>query len=180
MVLPVLLPLLCALTPTVETQFAASAAPTRFSATNPNPYPVLLLLGDQAHGARAQMLIAPGAFFETTFPSGTLDDLYMEVVCYSPSGRTASGAVNFNTLLAPGALALAVELVNNTSQPWVLTTSGKFNADSGIDFAPPGFVSQSSSSSTQLLDPTHIPVITPEDVDTDNVAPKIQISNPPI
>lgn len=83
--------LLCAVAfvaaaPVTETQFVASATPTHFAASNPNDYAVLMILGDVAHGARAQMLVAPHAQFETSFPSGTLSDLYIEVVFFAPTG----------------------------------------------------------------------------------------------
>ena len=64
--------------PQTESRFSADVTETHFAATNPNNYSVLLMLGDSVHGARAQMLVAPFATFETSFPQGTLDDLYIE------------------------------------------------------------------------------------------------------
>lgn len=180
MALPVLIPLLCAVPLTAQTQFAASAAPTRFSATNPNAYTVLLVLGDETDGACTQMLMAPGASFETYFPSGTLDGVFMEVVCFTPTGRTTSGAVDFATLLAPGASTLTVELEAGVSAPWIETTSGKFPADSGVDLVSPAFIALQPANATQLLDPNHVPVLTPNEVETNNAAPKIQRTNPPV
>ena len=169
-------PLLCALAlPLDETQFASSAAPTRFCAANTSPYTQLLLLGDEAHGARAQMLIAPGASFETFFPSGTLDGLYMEVVCFTASGRKASGAVSFESLLASGVDSLTIEISNGISLPWINSAAGRTPGDSGIDLVPASLMAHEATSTEPLIvDPTHVPVITPTDVITNTVAPKIR------
>src|SRR5690349_5426656 len=103
MALSKLAPLLCAVAftaaaPAEDRDFVAAATTTHFEAVNPNTFTVLLVLGDVAHGARAQMLIAPGASFGTSFPNGTLEGVYMEVVFFSPEGRVKSGAVSFDSM----------------------------------------------------------------------------------
>jgi hypothetical protein len=169
-------PLLCVLAlPTDETHFAASAAPTRFSAANTSPNTQLLLLGDPTHGTRAQMLIAPGASFETFFPSTTLDGLYIEIVSFTASGRKASGAVSFASVLATGVESLSIEISGGVSVPWLNSANGRTPADSGFDLAPACLMTDAANPNEPLLvDPLHVPVITPSDVITNTVAPKIR------
>jgi len=176
MTLVAIAPLLCALALTLdETQFAASAAPTRFSAANTSPYTQLLILGDEAHGARAQMLIAPGANFETFFPSDTLDGLYMEVVCFTAAGRKASGAVSFESLLASGVDSLTIEISDGKTLPWINSASSRTSGASGIALVPESLMaSEAISTEPLLIDPTHVQVISPTDVITNTVAPKIR------
>ena len=182
MPLVVIAPLLCALALTAgDPQFAASAAPTRFTAANTSTNTLLLLLGDPDHGARAQMLIAPGASFESFFPSDTLNGLYLEVVSFTPTGRKASGAVSFASVLATGVDSLTVELTNGVSLPWLNSGSSRISGDSGSDLVPPSFLANETNSNAPIIvDPTHVPVLTPTDVITNNVAPKIRSVDPSI
>jgi hypothetical protein len=168
-----------AATPLTETQFVASASPTHFAATNPNDFSVLMLLGDVAYGARAQMLVAPYAAFETSFPSGTLDELYIEVVFFTPTGTRSSGAVSFDTMMAAQADLLEVESTGDEFQPWISSGGTRMPADSGVLLAPSWLLDPNNSSSLPLmLEPTHVPVLTPEDTEDDTWAPKIHGTNP--
>lgn len=186
MALTQLAPTLCALAfivavPVPETQFVATATPTHFEALNPNAFTVLMVLGNVAHGARAQMLIAPGASISTSFPSGTLDALYIEVVFFSPAGRVSSGAVSFDSMIGWDADALEVSLDGLNSNAWICTSGGHLPANSGVKLVPASLMNAAGAPTAPLMvDPTHVPAITPEDIDEDNVAPKIQGSNPPV
>lgn len=186
MALARLTPLLCiiafvAATPITETQFVASATPTHFAATNPNAYPVLMLLGDVAHGARAQMLVAPNATFETSFPTGTLEDIYIEIVFFAPTGRRSSGAVSFDTMILAQAEFLEVQDNGDEFQPWIYTNGGRLPADSGLNLAPPSLMNSTATSTEPLmLDPSHVPVITTQDIYDNTVAPKIKGTNPSV
>ncbi len=176
--------LLCAVAfiaaaPVTETQFVASATPTHFAASNPNDYAVLMILGDVAHGARAQMLVAPHADFATSFPSGTLTDLYIEVVFFAPTGWRSSGSVSFDAMLIAQSELLEVEDNGDELQPWIYTSSGRLPADSGLHLAPSSlFGSSGSSNQTIMMDPAHVPVITPQDIIDNTVAPKIRPTDP--
>lgn len=186
MALSKLAPVLCAVVfaaaaPAQETQFAAAATPTHFSAVNPNAFTVLMVLGDVAHGARTQMLVAPGASFATSFPSGTLSDVYIEVVFYSPAGRVSSGAVSFDSMINWNADALEINLDGTGADAWICTNGTRLPANSGVELVPHSLMNSSSSSSTPLmLDPTHVPVITPQDIQANDCAPKIRPSIPPV
>jgi hypothetical protein len=177
-----LAPMLCALALNVDaTHFAASAAPTRFTAANTSTHTQLLLLGDATLGARAQMLIAPGANFETYFPSGTLDGLFIEIVSFTPEGRKASGAVSFDKLLVSGIDSLSIEITAGVSTPWLNTATGRIPGDSGIDLAPASLMSDAAPWTQPLIaNPVHVPVITPDDISTHNVAPVIRSTDPSI
>ncbi len=176
--------LLCAVAfiaaaPVAETQFVASATPTHFAASNPNDYAVLMILGDVAHGARAQMLVAPHANFETSFPSGTLTDLYIEVVFFAPTGWRSSGSVSFDAMLAAQSELLEVENNGDAMQPWIYTSGGRLPADSGLHLAPTSlFGGSGSSNQTIMMDPAHVPVITPQDISDNTIAPKIRPTDP--
>jgi hypothetical protein len=165
--------------PLTETQFSASATETHFAATNPNDCTVLLILGDALHGARAQMLVAPFQSFETNFPSGTLDDLYMEVVFFTPTGPRSTGSVNFDALLAPQAELYEVAADGGELQPWICSGGVRMPVEPGILLAPPAWLEANAGSSQPIvIEPTHVPVLTPTDTDTDNWAPKIHSTNP--
>ncbi len=178
--------LLCAVAfvaaaPVTETQFVASATPTHFAASNPNDYAVLMILGDVAHGARAQMLVAPHAQFETSFPSGTLSDLYIEVVFFAPTGWRSSGSVSFDTMLTAQSELLEVEDNGDQLQPWIYTSTGRLPADSGMHLAPSSLINSGSGSTPpMMLDPAHVPVITPEEINDNTAAPKILGPNPTV
>ena len=187
MVLARFTPLLCvaalaAATPAADTQFVASATTTHFTAFNPNPYTVLMILGDVAHGARAQMVVAGNASFETSFPSGTLDDLYIEVVFFAPTGRRTSGAVSFDMMLSAQADSLEVDTTfGNELQPWITTSGGRLPADSGLRLAPESMLySPEPYTEPLLVDPNHVPVITPQDIINNSIAPKIQGTDPTV
>ena len=170
-----------ALAPAQETQFVAAATATHFEALNPNAFTVLMVLGDAAHGARTQMLVAPGASFETSFPSGTLDGVFIEVVFYSPLGRVTSGAVSFDWMLDFNAQAIEISLNGLDAEAWICTNGTRLPADSGVDLVPEYLLNSTALPTEPLmLDPTHVPVITPTDLEDDNCAPKIQGTNPPV
>lgn len=175
-------PFVCALALTLdEPQFSASAAPTRFSAANTSANTQLLLLGDPAHGARAQMLIAPGASFETFFPSDTLNGLYLEVVSFTPQGRKASGAVSFAQVLASGVDSLTVEISQGQSLPWLHSGLLRNSVASEQTLVPSSVLLDCPTSTAPIiLEPTHAPVITPDDVITNNIAPRIHKLDPSI
>ncbi|MEO6708844.1 MAG: hypothetical protein ABIP42_04655 [Planctomycetota bacterium] len=174
-----LAPLVCALALATaasvqETQFAATATPTHFEALNPNSFAVLMVLGN-VNGARTQMLIAPGAHFETSFPSGTLNDVFIEVVFFSPNGRVSSGAVSFDSMIDWDADRIEVDLAGPECDAWICTNGMRLSAASGVSLVPLSLLGSALPSTSPLvLDPTHVPEITPEDIDDDNVAPKIQ------
>ena len=185
--LPRLTSLLCvvalvvAAAPANDTQFVASASPTTFAASNPNPYTVLMVLGDVAHGARAQMLVAPNDSFQTSFPAGTLENLYIEVVFFAPTGRRSSGAVSFNTMIGAQAELLEVDSEGDEFQPWIYAGGVRINADSGWNLVPDSLMNSGAGSTEPLiLDPSHVPVITPTDVIDNTIAPKIHGSNPTV
>ncbi|HTF88903.1 MAG TPA: hypothetical protein VK843_10875 [Planctomycetota bacterium] len=174
-----LAPLVCALTLATaasvqETQFVATATTTHFEAVNPNSFTVLMVLGN-ANGARTQMLIAPGAHFETSFPSGTLDDVYIEIVFFSPNGRVSSGAVSFDSMIDWDADRIEVDLAGPECDAWICTNGMRLSAESGFNLVPTSLLGSTAPSTAPLvLDPAHVPEITPEDIDDDNVAPKIR------
>ena len=160
-------------------QFSASVSETHFAATNPNDYSVLMILGDAVHGARAQMLVAPFASFETSFPQGTLDDLYVEVVFFAPTGVRSSGSVSFDTMMIAQAEYLEVEPSGDQLQPYIYSGNMRMPADAAVLLAPAAWLDANASTTQPLLyDPTHVPVITPEETEADEWAPKIQSSNP--
>lgn len=172
---------LVAVSPAQETVFVASATTTHFKALNPNSFTVLMVLGDLAHGARAQMLVAPGAEFETSFPSGTLDQIYIEVVFYSPAGRYSSGAVSFDSVMQWQASSLEVELTNAESESWICTATGRVPAESSVSLVPACLMNSTANTTEPLLiAPTEVPVLTPTDIHTNNIAPKVQGTDPTV
>jgi len=186
MALAKLAPFFCAaaftaLAPAQETQFVATATSTHFAALNPNAFTVLMVLGDVEHGARTQMLLAPGASFETGFPSGTLEGIYIEVVFYSSLGRVTSGAVSFDSMIGFDADAIEVSLNGLTADAWICTNGTRLPADSGVNLVPETLLNCTAPPTEPLLlDPTHVPIITPTDLEGDNTAPKIHPNNPPV
>ena len=186
MALSKLAPVVCAIAfaaaaPAQETQFIAAATATHFEAVNPNAFTVLMVLGDVAHGARAQMLVAPGASFATSFPSGTLQDVYIEVVFYSPVGRVTSGAVSFDSMINWNSQALEIDLVGSGSEAWICAGGVRLPADSGLNLVPESLLNSSAATTEPLMiNPGQVPVITPHDIEHDDCAPKIHGSNPPV
>lgn len=168
-----------AATPVTGTHFNAAATPTHFAATNPNDYTVLMVLGDATHGARAQMLVAPFESLETSFPSGTLDDLYIEVVFFTQDGARSSGAVSFDTLLATQSEYLEVEETADDLQPWITDGNVRLPVDTSVALVPAEWVDAFPPANLPIVyHPTHVPVITPTDTANNDWAPKIQSSTP--
>jgi hypothetical protein len=163
-----------------ELELLARATPTRFLAINATAHTELLVFAD-AHGPLAQLVLAPGGLVDASFPEGTLDGMYFEVVVFDPAGWRKSGALELNRLDDEGVDALSIEVGATRSNAWLLDPSGRAPLNPVGELMPPSFDMLCAPPYQPLvIDPMHVPVPMPVDTRQGDVAPKLNPSLPPV
>jgi hypothetical protein len=159
----------------------SSAGRDHFIARNTTIHSQVILVGDAQLGIRARILLPPGGGIQTSFPTGTLDGLTLEVVSLSETGWSRTGGLAFDSMTREGVRAMAVQsqTAPQGSSASLLDAAGWSPLSRSGDLLPSWLPYASSDpvappgSEPLVAPPFHVPAVTPGDTQQGDIAPVI-------